>query len=101
MPADDPFPARIVSDRSWHRRRLWAGAVLAVLVAVGACSPGSSSNDRAQRDQAPAASPDQDRTGPGQPVATTLANLTGLDELEGLFDKHQGVPRLILLLSPT
>lgn len=101
MPADDPIRHRAFqapARRPWHRRRRWAGPVLALVVTLGACSSGSS-NDRAGTARA---MPDENRAGlrtPGAPA--TLSNLTGLDQLEKLFDGHQDVPRLILLLSPT
>ena len=105
MPADEAIRPRAIqtpSRRPWHPRRRWAGAVLALLVALGACSSGPSSNDGAKRGGTARAMPDEDGAGlraPGRPA--TLSNLTRLDQLEKLFDAHQDVPRLILLLSPT
>jgi len=98
MPTDPPL-ARVFdapSSRPRYRRRRWSGMALVMVVAVGACSSGPPSSGAAR------AMPDQERAqlrAPG--AAATLSNLTGLDQLQTLFDEHQDVPRLILLLSPT
>jgi hypothetical protein len=34
-------------------------------------------------------------------AATTLTDLSDMDQFTALYDQHQDVPRLILLLSPT
>ena len=59
--------------------RFWFWVTAAVLVA-GACGPGSIT----------------DAVDSGE-----LRDLTGGDELAGAFNADAGVPRLILLLSPT
>lgn len=86
--------------RSLHRR--WAGLTMAVLVAVGACTSGSSPSENTERAGTARAAPDEDRAGlHASEAAATLSNLSGVDQLQGLFDEHHDVPRLVLLLSPT
>jgi hypothetical protein len=103
MPADPlPPPSLDIPCRSGRRRRRWLGTALALVIALGACSSGSSSTKSAERDSTPRTLPHEDQARLRTPgAAATLSDLTALDQLERLFDEHQDVPRLLLLLSPT
>ena len=97
MPAELPLDGPVRGSR--HRRRRLAAVLLAVLAGLGGCS---SSSPGADRGGSPSAMPEDERAGLRTPgAAATLSNLTDLDKLAEVFDAHQDVPRLILLLSPT
>jgi hypothetical protein len=92
MPTDPLLPPALdVPCPSGRRRRRWLETALALLVALGACSSGSSSTKSAERGGTARALPDEDparlRT-PG--AAATLSDLTRLGQLEQLFDEHRG-----------
>lgn len=83
-------------------RRALAAAALALTLVLGGCGSGGSEGSgkgAVKGGQAmPADQRDALRT-PGAPAS--LSDLRGLDQLATLFDQHQDVPQLILLLSPT
>jgi hypothetical protein len=103
MPADRLlFDARIPSRSGYRRRGRILTTALAVLVALSACTSGSPATKSTERGDTAGALPDEERARLGSPgAAASLSSLTGLGQLEQLFDAHQDVPRLILLLSPT
>jgi|SRR5436309_2055711 len=97
MPSDALFARALEAPfaRPWHRRRRWSEMALILVLAVGACSSGPSTNGAR-------AMPEQERAElrtPGAPAS--LSDLRNLDQLAMLFDQHQDVPQLILMLSPT
>ncbi len=103
MPAESlPPPPVDIPCRSCHRRRRWLVTTLALLIALAACGSDGASTKGAERDGMARTLPDKDQTGVPTPGATApLSDLTALGQLEQLFNQHQDVPRLLLLLSPT
>lgn len=65
-----------------------AAALLALTLSVAACSGGSSDDAGTTATQAPAQS-------------DVLTDLTSVEQLRTRFNADRGVPRLLLLLSPT
>ncbi len=97
MPADPGLDEPVRGPR--HGPSRFAALLLAVLAGLSGCS---SSSPGADRGGSASAMPQDGRAGLRTPgAAAVLSNLTELDKLGELFDAHQDVPRLILLLSPT
>jgi hypothetical protein len=87
-----------------RRRRPRAVAAVAVLVVLAACRSGSPPAERSERIGSGQASamPAEERArlrAPGAP--STLSDLENVEGLARLFDEHEDVARLVLLLSPT
>lgn len=91
MTVDRPDAAQRGSRRLRRRRAL---IVLAILVALAGLAASPLSGLPAvfgwQRSEYQSAGP-----------AATLGDLQDVEQLAALFNEHEGVPRLILLLSPT
>lgn len=80
------------------RRAATAVVVLATLAGCGSDGSGPASGNTQPGQAMPSDERQALRTS-GAPA--TLSDLRHLDELKALFNQHQDVPQLVLLLSPT
>lgn len=94
MTADPPRDGSTPEPRFRGRRRLGGVVGGLILLAVGGYAASRSGALPQiwdwQRDAYQAAGP-----------PATLTDLTATDQLATLFNQHEGVPRLVVLLSPT